>query len=255
MPSKQLSARELEILARATNSPTADDILENPYAAQELNEEIEQNFDQEVARKFAAEDPTLQGATQQLGEDIPVEPQEDDVSNELDTLSELEKQIKAAKVAEQAEQATQPETEPESASKEMTPEEKLNQQIMDAFHKLPGRPSEKQIAVWKKQYGMHGVNLIALSEQDIYVYTHLTKGQWDRIQEVVNQAASTEAFAKKADSIAKEKVLQYTVLWPKLTTEFFYNSRAGTMDTLYNIVMYNSYFFPPEQAMRLTVSL
>ena len=54
----------------------------------------------------------------------------------------------------------------------------------------------------------------------------------------------------------KEKVVQNCVLWPKpLPVEFFYNSRAGIVDGLYEAIMIQSGFLSPQQLMLLTTQL
>ena len=94
---------------------------------------------------------------------------------------------------------------------------------------------------------------MALSEDDIYIFTHLKRGQWQKIQEIIAKAA--EVGNADAEDKLKEKVIQHCVLWPSLTLEFFYNSKAGVIDSLYQVILLNSFFLTPQQAMLLTTQL
>jgi hypothetical protein len=53
----------------------------------------------------------------------------------------------------------------------------------------------------------------------------------------------------------KEKVVQYCVLWPSLSDDWLQNCKAGVLDSLYQMVLLNSGFLTPQQAMLLTTQL
>jgi hypothetical protein len=130
----------------------------------------------------------------------------------------------------------------------------MRDQILELLQNTPGAPSEAQINQWKVQHGANGVHVMALGEGDIYIFTHLKRGQWQKIQEVTAKAQETQNA--DIENVLKEKVIQYATLWPKpLTVEFFYNSRAGVVDSLYQVILLNSYFLSPQQAMLLTTQL
>ena len=68
--------------------------------------------------------------------------------------------------------------------------------------------------------------------------------------------AQSQDLGNKAEDNLKESVLKHCVLWPKVDAlEFLYNSRAGVIDTLFELIMLNSYFLTPQQSLQLTVSL
>ncbi len=241
-----------------SNSPTADDILNNDGFFDELNHEINHTIDAKGLEKMAPEAPADQGtvAGMQPSAPQPMTPeQEANFDNQLD---ELERQIQAAARVEAAQrQAAAEQASEEPVEPEMTREEMMRAQMLELLASTPGAPSLEQIEGLKKQYGQNGVQLLALGEGDVYIYTYLRRSQWKRIQELVAAAANTEAFADKAEEMLREKVIQSCVLWPKQVSsvEFLYNSRAGVMDTLYQVIMLSSYFLEPSQALQLTISL
>lgn len=132
----------------------------------------------------------------------------------------------------------------------------MREQIMELLKGTEGAPTEAQINKWKMEYGANGVHVLALGEGDVYIFTHLKRGQWKKIQEVIAKMQETGTAGADLEDSLKEKVVQHSVLWPRpLTLEFFYNSRAGVMDSLYQVILLNSYFLTPQQAMLLTTQL
>tara|TARA_R110001606_G_scaffold70801_3_gene161915 strand:- start:5291 stop:6052 length:762 start_codon:yes stop_codon:yes gene_type:complete len=132
--------------------------------------------------------------------------------------------------------------------------ETMKDQIMHLLKETAGAPNENQIARLKMQHGDNGVHVMAFGKGDVYIYTHLRRGQWKKIQEIMIKVQETQN--QDAEDALKEKVLQHCVLWPtNLPLEFFYNSRAGIVDSLYQVILLNSYFLSPQQAMLLTTQL
>ena len=266
MPDR-LSRRQREALE--ARSPKPNDILENMDYVKELNEEIVGSWDQKEARRKAAADPSLKGATSfdfegkeekkmprpfktdENSRPVPAKPEmvEDPLDLELARVNEVLEREQRARAAT--------EKQPAEPVVMKSQEEIIREQIMELLSKSNGAPNEAQIAALKRQYGDNGVHVVALGEGDVYIFTHLRRGQWKKIQEVVAKMAQTEAFGGKADDALKEKVIQRCVLWPQgIDGEtFLYNSRAGVIDTLFELIMLHSYFLTPQQAMQLTISL
>jgi hypothetical protein len=255
-----LTKRQREALMK--NSPTPEDILGNTSYVKELNEEIAGSYNQRQAAEEAAKDPTLFNVnpfdfkedSMSEAPDTYVAPVETD--DELDAelikmTKQLEKERRIREAAAAKSEATTPKQE------EKTQEELIREQILEMLKKTKGAPNEAGIAKLKQQYGENGVHVVALGEGDVYIFTHLRRGQWKKIQEFVSKAAQTEAFAGKADDMLKEKVLGRCVLFPQgIDSEvFLYNSRAGVIDTLFELIMLNSYFLTPQQSLQLSVSL
>lgn len=127
-------------------------------------------------------------------------------------------------------------------------------QIMELLANTPGAPNAATIEKWKAQLGQNAVHVMAFGEGDVYIFTHLKRGQWKKIQELM--AKAQETGATDVEDALKEKVVTYCTLWPKpLPVEFFYNSKAGVVDSLYQVILLNSYFLSPQQAMMLTTQL
>ena len=130
----------------------------------------------------------------------------------------------------------------------------MREQIMELLKNTPGAPSAVQIAKWKAQYGEKGVHVMAFGEGDVYIFTHLKRGQWKKIQELMQKAQQQGQI--DVEDMLKEKTVTYCTLWPSpLPIEFFYNSKAGVVDSLYQVILLNSYFLSPQQAMMLTTQL
>ncbi len=137
------------------------------------------------------------------------------------------------------------------------PQEDLAEQLVSTFKKIPNAPSDAQIAKWKGMHGEKGVYVITFSDTEAYVFTHLTRDMWGKVQETMNDLGNKSGMeARQLEEKLKEKVVQYCVLWPKpLPTEFFYTSRAGVIPSVYEAITLNSYFLSPSQTMMLTTTL
>ena len=262
---RPLNSKQIEALKR--NSVQMEDMFNDPNIIEELNEEIANTYDQEEAVKAAKQEGLLvkdiipkvpekpiekKQVTKKVERSMPAQspfaalPQNDD---DLDReIARLDAQ-RAKEAQEKAKKEEKPKE--EAASKESP----LKAQIFEALAKIPGAPTLQALEAAKHTHG--SIQVVALSEQDIFVFTHLRRSQFKKIQEIVNKAAATEAFADSAEDQLKEKVISRCVLWPKGvgSPEFIYNSRAGVMDTLYNLIMMHSYFMTPQQSMQLTISL
>jgi hypothetical protein len=133
-------------------------------------------------------------------------------------------------------------------------EDMMKDQIMELLSNTPSAPNAQTIEKWKHQLGHNAVHVMAFGEGDVYIFTHLKRGQWKKIQDLM--AKAQEQGAVDVEDSLKEKVVTYCTLWPKpLPVEFFYNSKAGVIDSLYQVILLNSYFLSPQQAMMLTTQL
>jgi hypothetical protein len=243
-----LNARQMKALQE--NAPSAEDILNNPEFMEELNQEVEGTYG--TAPK--AERPKTMGAIMPVERPVRKLPQP--TVKALDPEAELEemnRQAEAKLAKRREEEAARKEEVP--VPQEVSPEEALRAQIVGALQSHERAPSEADIVKWKREHGENGVYVLALNEDDVFVFTYLRRGQWQKIQQAVANAQKAE-LTQNPDDTLKEKVLQFTVLWPRpLTIEFFTNSRAGTIDTLFNVIMANSSFLQLSQAMILTTQL
>jgi len=161
----------------------------------------------------------------------------EDPTDELDkTLSEIEAQVQEAKT-------------PPPAS---VPED-MHSQILKLLSERPDSPPPSQILEWKERYGQSGVRVFAGERDEVYIFTHLTGKQWDKIQ-TLNEKLQSQPNAATSRKV-RDAVLKSCVLWPKLDDQWLADSRAGLPDSLFTVIMMNSYFLSPQQAMALTTTL
>ena len=230
-----------QINAVKQSSLTPEQILSNLDG---LNEEIQETYESGLAP--STETLTLTNANEpKLAAETPVSNQ-----TEADDFSSILDKMQADLKPAEAPAAKAEEAEPKESA-----EETLNRQILELLSNAPSAPSAQQIQSWKMQHGKNGVYVTALGEGDIYVFTHLRRVQWQKLQETMQKAAQANVVQDVEEKL-KEHVLTHCVLWPKpLTTEFFYNSRAGVVDSIYQAILMNSYFLNPQQVMMLTTQL
>ena len=251
-----LNPRQLSALKAI--GPTANQILSN---IDDLNEEIEEQAEARgvVLATSEQEDPR---AIKPRTEPLPIPQispseeiyatQEPEVNN-ADELAAEQARLDRLLAEQQARQAAQAasEPEPEPASEEVS----IEQQVLQLLHGRPNAPSAEQIAAWKQKYGQTGVQVLALGEEDVYVFTYLRRSQMKSIQDATIKQSQIEGMAKDPEEYMSEQVLKQCVLWPKLGVNFWYGSRAGVIPTLYQVIMLHSYHLTPQQAMVLTAQL
>lgn len=240
------------------NSPTANDILNNNDFFNELNEEISQTY-QEPGKKNMNKVPSAPPQVIGPKMNTNVRPSSTPTVKALSRDEEMEQELlrmnaEAQKLLAEKQEAEKKMQQELSVEEEVSPEERLREQIMGALKSLKNAPSEAQIMAWKKEFGDNAINVIALNETDVYVFTYIRRAQWQKINETVQTVVKSDS-SKNGEELLKEKVVQYCVLWPKLSLEFMYNSRAGTADTLFNVIMAHSNFLQLSQAMMLTTQL
>jgi hypothetical protein len=132
-------------------------------------------------------------------------------------------------------------------------EDQMRSDILSLFKNAPEAPDEAQIKFWKDKYGETSVRLFALDENNIYIYSYLSLEQWEQIQGLMQKLAGTPK-AEEAEKLIKEHVIKTAVLWPKNPLAQT-RKRAGLSDAIYQLIMINSYFLTPQQAMTMTVQL
>lgn len=231
-----LDARALQQLQSA--SPTANDILSN---LEDFNEEISAATGEEIEAAAETAAPVQNTAEVEMEDEL------DRINRELEEKLQRQKELEAARAAEEQAETQASSEQPE----EVTIEDRVRQML--AAH--PNAPSEAQIEAWKKQLGNDGVQVLAMGEGDIYVFTYLRRASFQKIQAAMAKQAQIEGMAKDPEEFMMEQVLKQCVLWPKLQVEFFYNSRSGVIPTLYSSVMLHSYHLTPQQAMVITAQL
>lgn len=169
------------------------------------------------------------------------------MSDQVDPLDELDAELSSlASEAQAAAVAEEP--------VQMNPAEQMRSDILALLRSSEGAPDEEQIEAWKSKYGEDGVQVVGFDRGNVFVFTHLTLPQWERIQSILRDAQGS-AQADDLQKKLRDTVVRSAVLWPKLGSEWFQSARAGLPDTLYELVLVNSYFLSPQQAMTLTTQL
>ena len=146
----------------------------------------------------------------------------------------------------------------EKAIEEITSMEEAPQmqdQILELLKADPDAPSEETIAAWKSKYGKNGIHVMAFGEGDIYIYHHLTRGEWKKIKDIMNRLKDSSNDNDEIEEKLKEKVVMYCTLYPKVDEEWLEYCKAGVIDSLYQMILLNSGFLTPQQAMLLTTQL
>jgi hypothetical protein len=138
----------------------------------------------------------------------------------------------------------------EEASAEMD----LKDQILNLLEGEENPPSLDLISAWKESYGKNGIHVMAFGEGDVYVYHHLTRGEWKKIKELMNKMRESQN-PEEVEEKLKEKVVMYCVLWPSLDERWLNYCKAGILDSLYQMILLNSGFLTPQQSMLLTTQL
>lgn len=143
----------------------------------------------------------------------------------------------------------------EFSDDQTTQQVEMKDQILQILSNLENAPSEEIIDAWKEKYGKSGVHVMAFGEDDVYIYHHLTRGEWKKIKEIMNRLKEKSSDAEEIEEKLKEKVVLYCVLFPKTNEEWLDNCKAGVLDSLYQMILLNSGFLTPQQAMLLTTQL
>ena len=230
-----LNDSQMKALQKA--SLTGNQILDN---MNNLNEEIGEATGQEMPK---ATTPKTIKKVKRVQSTMTLDQELEQMNKKLDARMKIQED-EDSEEEEQKEVAVEPEA-----------QGSIKDQVMDLLKKSKGAPSAAQIAQWKAQHGQNGVYAIGMGEGDVYCFTHLKRGQWKKIQEIMSKMQATDDSFDAEDEM-KKKVVQYCVLWPNpLPLEFFYNSRAGVLDAIYQSILLNSYFLSPQQTMMLTTQL
>lgn len=167
------------------------------------------------------------------------------LSNELDSL------ISEAKPKQQ--EKVEPQAQPETITREES-QDTMRSQILSMLASDPSAPSMEEIDSWKETYGSNGIHVMSFGDADNYIYHHLTRGEWKKIKDVMKALRDSEN-AEELEEKLKERVVCSCILWPLADEEWLNQSKAGAVDSLYQMILLNSGFLTPQQAMLLTTQL
>lgn len=164
----------------------------------------------------------------------------------------LEQELEA--LSEKAEAKKTPESERRVEENYEYEEPDLKSQIFQLLENEESAPSADLIQVWKDQYGRSGIHVMAFGEGEVYIYHHLTRGEWKKLKELMSKLQESEN-ADQIEEQLKEKVVVHCILWPSIDMNWLDKCKAGVVDSLYQMILLNSGFLTPQQAMLLTTQL
>lgn len=286
-----LNERALEALKK--RSPTANDIIKSlpETAFIPINIEKEQKIDVKK-QKEEAERKKVEAALEkkrkrieakrQRSKQKTLNKQEDSIENNveetiLNKTEEFEEKtiletiitkVDSQEVAESETEKMDLEAELEALAQEAQPKEApveiveqqepvqqdMSNQILALLKNEKNKPSEEMIEAWKEKYGQHSIHAMAFGEGDVYIYHHLSRGEWKKIKSVMSRLKDS-SNSEEIEEKLKEKVCLYCVLWPSVDEEWLDYCKAGVLDSLYQMILLNSGFLTPQQAMLLTTQL
>lgn len=243
---------------------TEQDIIENKAPTKaDIQEEKEKSLKEKVNYRRERKKKLAEETEKTIIEKI-IEPIEEEKEDPMDSL-EQELEALNAKIEEQrrvkqeAELAKQKQEEAlrveEAVEAPQAPQVNLRDQVVELLALTPNAPKKPQIDAWKDKYGKNGVHVMAFGEGEVYVYHHLTRGEWKKIKDIMSKLQEGGLDGGEIEERMKEKVVQYCVLWPSLSDDWLQNCKAGVLDSLYQMVLLNSGFLTPQQAMLLTTQL
>lgn len=263
---------EASILGRA---PSAADIWET---MPELNQEVEETYKEEVIDTSAVDRERLR-TIKEAEEKAPLKKKaaaqsqverkltpDRGRSKETNTPQKTNKVVYREKASVAPKQETNMSLEAElnkldertsaQAEPQLSPEEEAEQSrqnIMQLIATFPNAPSEAHINAWKRECGEDGIHITIFSKKEIYIYTHLTRSMWTKVQEIMQKLQSQKNVVGEEE--LRETVVKHCMKWPILTPEWKYHSRAGVVDALFQAIMFHSYFLTPQQIMAITTEL
>lgn len=169
-------------------------------------------------------------------------------ARQLAALNEIEEEVDEVEVLLSQPVKIEPKEELPAAP-QPSQEEQLKAQLVQTLQNIPGAPSPAQIEALKAAHGKDGIFIFAVSATEAYVFTYLRRQRWMGINEAAPKAPDPNLFIK-------EQVVKSCVLFPKVNNlTWMQSSKAGLVDTLFEVIMAHSAFLQLPQAMMLTTQL
>lgn len=217
--------------------------------------EKEQEVIENVVEKTIVKEEVLVKETTIL-EDIILNNQEEFIENNMQEIAESEPNTMdlEAELEALAQEAKPVEREVPIKELQETAQQDMSNQILSLLKNEKNKPSDEMIEAWKEKYGQSAIHAMAFGEGDIYIYHHLTRGEWKKIKQVMSSLKDS-ANSEEIEEKLKEKVCLYCVLWPSVDEQWLEYCKAGVLDSLYQMILLNSGFLTPQQAMLLTTQL
>ena len=260
---------EKALNALKARSPTAESILSSLPPSAYIPVEIEQEEPEDVEAQ-EEQIQQLNSAKDRRAKKKNKLKEKKQLKTEIKTLKENNEEIILNRIIEESKSETMDlEQELEALSDEATIKQPVQQQveqeiqsdnndlkyqILDLLKNEENAPSEEVITAWKDRYGKSGIHLMAFGEGEVYIYHHLTRGEWKKLKALMAKLQQSEN-ADEIEEKLKEKVVLHCILWPGVDDTWLDRCKAGVIDSLYQMILLNSGFLTPQQAMLLTTQL
>lgn len=161
----------------------------------------------------------------------------------------LEAERAAAALAEK-EKETEVETEDEETTEEETVEE-VKMRIVYEILEKKGIDRET-IESWKQVYGKNSIGTLIISEDEIYIFTHIRYENYKQILNIIKKEQDLEVKAELYDKL----ILRYGLIFPEPDELDLDSLRAGTPDALTRAISHRSGLLINQEALKtMTVQL
>ena len=246
---KPITDKAFEALKRS--SPTADSIIKSlpPTAFIPIEPEVKVALEPEVEEVTPKKKSRKQLKKERLAK-------KSNLAKIIKTKEKEKKQMDLEKELEMLEKEVSQKQEEKIVidNVEPQPAPQMKDQILELLAGDADAPSEEKINAWKDKYGKNGLHVMAFGEGDVYIYHHLTRGEWKKIKDIMNRLKDSSESDEVEEKL-KEKVVLYCTLYPTVDENWLEYCKAGVLDSLYQMILLNSGFLTPQQAMLLTTQL
>lgn len=138
----------------------------------------------------------------------------------------------------------------------MSSEEKVSQEkqdkgpdLADILSNFPGAPNNSQLEEWKEEHGE--IFCSGFSERELFIFRPLSWLEHKTVQKkLVTQPQQGEEPLTEFDF--QEMVVETCLLWTSVKNAV---QKGGTIPTLFEQVMMNSNFMPPQMAAAFVIKL
>jgi hypothetical protein len=147
-------------------------------------------------------------------------------------------------LVQQQEELEQQSQEQQQEKEPAAPQEDKDE-VLIAFANLANGPGPDQVSAWKEAYG--DIRIMAFESDEIYVYRTIRRVEWKKFIAEIKEGPGSDLF--------QEQVVKKCVLWPSLDLTWSATCKAGTIPTLFEVIMEASNFLNPQTAIMLTRKL
>lgn len=118
--------------------------------------------------------------------------------------------------------------------------------LLDLKKSFPNAPDKSQVDIWKASAGR--IRVAPFNEDEVYILRAVKSAEYKGMIEQARTSGNPDQFLK-------ELVVMKCVLWPRQDTSTIADMYAGTIDTLYTIVMQSSNFLTASEVAMLVREL